>query len=238
LAENFPSATQNKVVNGPCCEARTRSEPEPGPSPTFIFEARFRTESQIYRVSQDKHNCGVSKNVVYVYSCKCTPLSHRNQHNGLNKHELSLLVNDNAAVRNVSQEKNKLSRNYPRRRYRRKITSSIGPQAWKACLWAIVSWNKPKIVGVIDLFDAMPSPANFLTAVAFSKECETNPSREQKNAAVFANRISWRKITITSLTEVTAVRTTNVPHERKKMLFWIKKFFMQARNRPEKFWQT
>jgi len=48
---------------------------------------------------------------------------------------------------------------------------------------------------VIDFFDAMR--AKFL--------CETDPSREQKNAAVFANKISWRKITITSLTEVTAV---------------------------------
>jgi len=43
---------------------------------------------------------------------------------------------------------------------------------------------------VIDLFKAMPSGADFLTAVTFSKECETNPSREQKNAAVFANRVS------------------------------------------------
>jgi len=25
------------------------------------------------------------------------------------------------------------------------------------------------------------------------KECETNPSREEYNAAVFANRISWKK---------------------------------------------
>jgi len=32
---------------------------EPGPSLTFIFEARFRPESQIYRVNQDMCNCGV-----------------------------------------------------------------------------------------------------------------------------------------------------------------------------------
>ena len=38
---------------------------EPGPSPTFIFEARFKPESQFYRVSQDKRNCAVSKNVAY-----------------------------------------------------------------------------------------------------------------------------------------------------------------------------
>jgi len=40
-------------------------------------------------------------------------------------------------------------------------------------------------------------------------ESESNPSREQMNAAVFANRISWTKITIISLTEVT-VNTKNV----------------------------
>jgi len=56
---------------------------------------------------------------------------------------------------------------------------------------------------VNDLCDATPSRANFLTAVAFSKnKCETNPSREQKNAAVFANRSSWRKVTISSLIDV------------------------------------
>jgi len=35
---------------------------------------------------------------------------------------------------------------------------------------------------------------------------------------VFANRISLRKIIITSLTEVIAVTTTNLRHERKKSL--------------------
>jgi len=39
---------------------------------------------------------------------------------------------------------------------------------------------------VIDLFDTMPSRANFLTAVRYKKECEIDPSREQKKAAVFA----------------------------------------------------
>ena len=49
------------------------------------------------------------------------------------------------------------------------------------------------------------------------KQCETYPSSE-KNAAVFANRIRWKTITITSLTEVTAVSTINLRHERKKSL--------------------
>jgi len=37
------------------------------------------------------------------------------------------------------------------------------------------------------------------------KECESHLSGEQKNAAVFTNRISWRKITIASLKEINAV---------------------------------
>jgi len=35
---------------------------------------------------------------------------------------------------------------------------------------------------------------------------------------VFANSITWTKITINSLTEVTAWSTTNLRHERKKSL--------------------
>jgi len=45
-------------------------EPEPGPSPTLIFEARFKAESQIYRLSQDMRNCVISKILVYGYSCR------------------------------------------------------------------------------------------------------------------------------------------------------------------------
>ena len=44
---------------------------------------------------------------------------------------------------------------------------------------------------------------------------------EQKNAAGFANKISWRKITITSLTEATVMSTANVRHERKQSLLWM-----------------
>jgi len=39
-------------------------KPEPGPRQTIIKEARFTPESQIYRLSQNMRNCGVSKNVV------------------------------------------------------------------------------------------------------------------------------------------------------------------------------
>ena len=55
---------------------------------------------------------------------------------------------------------------------------------------------------------------------ASQKDCETNPSREQKNAAVFAKRISWRKVTITSLTKAFMVSTTNTSR-KKKSLLWI-----------------
>ena len=66
---------------------RARSnKPKPDPSPTFIFEARFRPESQIHRVSQDMRNCGVSKNVVYGYSCRYTVLSHPKQQPPWPKH--------------------------------------------------------------------------------------------------------------------------------------------------------
>jgi len=53
---------------------------------------------------------------------------------------------------------------------------------------------------------------------------------ENKNTAVFANTISLRKIPNTSLTEVTAVSTTNLCHERKKSLL-LKTFVC----RPEIF---
>jgi len=43
---------------------------------------------------------------------------------------------------------------------------------------------------VIDLFDAMPWSANFLTVLSSQKEYESTPNREQKNTTVFANLIS------------------------------------------------
>jgi len=46
------------------------------------------------------------------------------------------------------------------------------------------------------------------------KECETNPSGEQKNAAMFATRISWSKITITSI----AVEHNDCTSQKKKTL--------------------
>jgi len=59
--------------------ARARNrKPEPGSSPTFIFEARFMPESRIYRGSWDKRNCGVMKNLVCRGSCRYTVYHNEN----------------------------------------------------------------------------------------------------------------------------------------------------------------
>jgi len=48
------------------------------------------------------------------------------------------------------------------------------------------------------------------------KECETNPSREEKKASVFSNRIRWRKSQ--SFHSQKLPRWTQQHHERKKSL--------------------
>ena len=59
----------------------------------------------------------------------------------------------------------------------------------------------------------------FLTAPPkHSATGKTNPSREQKNAAVFANRTSWRKIAITSLTEVRSKQNKCTSRKKKSLL--------------------
>jgi len=68
------------------------------------------------------HNCRVTKNVVFGYSCRYTVYhtqnnNHLDQNIGIIWHKRSMLVNDNTAEYNVSQKK-KLSRNYPRWHYR------------------------------------------------------------------------------------------------------------------------
>jgi len=53
---------RGRVVNGPHFEARARNHKhKSGPSPTFIFEARYRPESHLYQVSQGMGNCTISK---------------------------------------------------------------------------------------------------------------------------------------------------------------------------------
>ena len=100
---------QHSVVKGPHFEAWTRPEPKIT-SPTFIFEARFRPESQIYRGSSDMRNCGVTKNVVCRCSCRYT-LYHTQNNNHLDQnidiiwHKRSKLVKGKIAEYDVSQEK-------------------------------------------------------------------------------------------------------------------------------------
>jgi len=74
-------------------------------------------------------NCGVTKNVVCGCNCRHTVCHTENssdldQNIGIIRNKRSMFVNDNSLLRNVeynvSQEKNKLSRNYLRWRYRHK----------------------------------------------------------------------------------------------------------------------
>ena len=56
----------------------------------------------------------VTKDVVHGCSCRYTAYhtqknNHLDQNIGLNKYKLTLLVNDNTSVYNVSQERKKLS---------------------------------------------------------------------------------------------------------------------------------
>jgi len=83
--------------------ARARNhKPKPGSRPTFIFEAQFRPESQIYQGSYDMRNCRVTKNVVCRCSCRYTLYhtqdnNHLDQNIGISCHKRSMLVNDNTA---------------------------------------------------------------------------------------------------------------------------------------------
>ena len=91
--------------------ARDRNhKPEPGSSLTFIFEARFRPESQIYRGSSDMRNCGETKNVMCRCNCRYTVYhtqnsNHLDQNVGIIWHKRIMLVNDNTAEYTVSQRK-------------------------------------------------------------------------------------------------------------------------------------
>jgi len=80
----------------------------------LCFERRFSKQNSVIRLKSNslppqifwpppKFWAG------YATDCKCTVLSHLDQNIGLNKHKLSLLVNDNLAECNVSQEKMQLS---------------------------------------------------------------------------------------------------------------------------------
>ena len=86
-------------------------KPKPAWSPTFIIEARFRPESQIYVGTSDVRNCGVTKK---KRSCRYTVYhtensNHLHQTIGIIWHKCNMLVNDITAEYNVSQEKKQLS---------------------------------------------------------------------------------------------------------------------------------
>jgi len=92
---------------------------------------------------------------------------------------------------------------------------------------------------VIDLFEAAPSRANFLTAVPSQNECETNPTKKQKNAAVFGNRIrAYLKKSHIHFTHRSHSGGHNECRSQKEKIITlnvIKKFCAQARNCPETF---
>jgi len=119
---------------------------------------------------------------MFGYSCRSTVYhtqncNHLNQNIGIIWHKRSVLVEDNTAQYNVSQEK----KNYPRWRYRhdkpawRLVKTSHESREW------LVSLRQSHRV----LISSRLWPSQ--------KECETHPSRQEKNAAVFANQIRWKK---------------------------------------------
>ena len=123
---------------------------------------------------------------MFGYSCRSTVYhtqnnNHLDQNIGVIWRKRSTLVNDNTAEYNVLKEKKKLSRNYPRWRCRRdKQACSLLETSQESREWLISLRQSHRVI-----ISSPMSPSQ--------KECETNPSREEKNAAVFANRISWKK---------------------------------------------
>jgi len=75
---------------------------------------------------------------------------------------------------------------------------------------------------VIDLFEATPSSANFLTAVAFLKASVRLIRAENKRSQLCLQiGLAEENHNHFIHTEVTAVSTTNVLHEGKKSLLWM-----------------
>jgi len=67
----------HKQLIKPKLQTGLNLKPELGPSPTFMFKARYRLEVKFTEgVSQDLRNCRISKHVVYGYSSSCTVSSH------------------------------------------------------------------------------------------------------------------------------------------------------------------
>jgi len=190
------STNPHRVVKVPHFEAWTRPEPEI----TSLNPARVRhlflkpdLGLKANQGSYDMRNCRATKNVVCRYTLYHTQNNnHLDQNIGTIWHKRSMLVDDNTAEYNVSQEKKKLSRNYLRWRYghQRNFLGQLYRYEKPACRllktsqesreWLISLRQSHRV-----LISSLLSPSQ--------KECETNPSREEKKASVFSNRISWRK---------------------------------------------
>jgi len=95
--------------------------------------------------------------------------NHLNQNIGLNKHKLSLLVKHNTAECNVSQAKRIYHATIDDGALRIKEAICDSAVGMKSRFLRLLSWNKRRIAQVIDLFEATPSRANFIAAVAFSR---------------------------------------------------------------------
>jgi len=75
---------------------------------------------------------------------------------------------------------------------------------------------------VIDLFEATPSRASFVTSVDFSKKSVRLLREKIKRTQLYLQiELAEEKVTFISLTKVTMVSTTNVLQERKKSLLWM-----------------
>ena len=105
-------------------------------------------------------NCGVTNDVVCRCSCRYTIYHTENSNNleqniGTIWHKRSMLVNDNTAEYEVSQEK--------RNQHKTIYDGTIGIKR------TFLDGSTDMKSRVIDLFDATPSRANFLTVVTFSE---------------------------------------------------------------------
>ena len=92
--------------------------------------------------------------------------------------------------------------------------------------------------GRTDLFNAAPSSGNFFIAVAFSKPCETNPSREHKKQGCL--QIELAEKCHNNITHRSHRGQHNKYNSRKNKIVTvnIKMFCLEARNWSETFWQT
>jgi len=96
-----------------------------------------------------------------------------------------------------------------------KKLSRIALQAWKlACRSSFRKTSQESRKWLISSTQCHPVLISLPLFSTSQKEFETNPNRDHKHTAVFANTTSWRKIIITSFTEITTVSATKVTKEK------------------------